>query len=232
VPITALTDASGVVTLTMDDGKVNAFDLAFFDALDGALDDAADAPAVMLAGREGFFSAGLNTRTMAALDNAGLEELLVRFGRTMLRVWLEPRPVVAAATGHALAGGTILAMACDHAVAAAGEFRWGLTETTIGFPLPAWVIALARGNVRADRLDDLLLPGAVVSPEGAVEAGFADAVAPPEEVVTSALARARELAELPRATYAETKRRLRGRVAEQALASAADDVRGLLAARE
>jgi enoyl-CoA hydratase len=231
VAITTSTDEDGVVTLTLDDGKVNAMDLAFFGGLDDALDGCADAPAVVITGRDGMFSAGLNTKVLAALDDDGLTELLVQFGRTMLRVWTEPRPVVAAATGHAIAGGTVLAMACDHVVAAEGDYRWGLTETTIGFALPGWIIALARGNVRTDRLDDLLLPGELLLPDAAVEVGFADVVAPAYEVVATAQERARQLAKLPRAAYAETKRRLRGPAATAALQEAEGDIRGLLAAR-
>ena len=221
----------GVATLTMDDGKVNAFDAAFFARLDEALDACSDDAAVVIAGRPGMFSAGLNTKTMAALDAGGLNEMLVQFGRTLLRVWLEPRPVVAAVTGHAIAGGTILAMACDHAVAADGEYGWGLTETTIGFPLPRWIIALARGNVRADRVDDLLLPGRMVGPADAVEVGFADEVQPAEQVLETAVAHAQALAALPRATYAETKRRLRGDVVETALAQLEEDTRSALQVR-
>jgi enoyl-CoA hydratase len=219
-----------VVTLTMDDGKVNAFDLDFFAELNAALDDLGDA-AVVLAGREGMFSAGLNVKKMAALDTDGLVELLVEFGRTMLRVWLEPRPVVVAATGHAIAGGTLLALAADHAVAADGTFGWGLTETTIDFALPMWAITLARGNMRNDQLDDLLLPGRTVPPVEAVAAGFADVVVQPGEVISTAQARAAELAQLPRGTYAETKRRLRAAAAHAVLRDIEDDTRALLAER-
>ena len=226
----ARTDRDGIAVLTMDDGKVNAFDRAFFDDLDAAFDGCADAPAVVLTGRPGMFSAGLNMKVMAALDDDGMVDLLTQFGRTMMRIWLEPRPVVAAVTGHAIAGGTILAMACDHAIAADGDFRWGLTETTIGFPLPSWIIALARGNVASHRLDDLLLPGQMVGPAQAVEVGFADAVTD-GDVLAQATARAAELAALPRKTYAETKRRLRGDAAETALAGVEDDIRGLLGER-
>ncbi len=224
-------EAGPITTLTLDDGKVNAMDHAFFSNLEGALDDLAPGHAVVITGREGMLSAGLNTKELAALDEDGLVDLLVAFGATMLRVWLEPRPVVVAATGHAVAGGTILALCADHAVAAAGDYRWGLTETTIGFPLPEWVIAIARGSVRTDRLDDLLLPGALVTPDEAVEAGFADVVAPPAQVVEVAQARAQALAGLPGAAYAETKRRLRGRAAEAARERMPAEVRALVAAR-
>jgi enoyl-CoA hydratase len=230
VPITATPDGDDVVVVTLDDGKVNAFDVPFFTELDAAMDEHADR-ALVIAGREGMLSAGLNVKTMAALDIDGLTDLLVRFGRTMHRIWLEPRPVVVAATGHAIAGGTILAMCADHAVAAEGSYGWGLTETTIGFPLPDWIVAIARGNVRADKLDDLLLAGTTVTPAAAVAVGFADVAVAPEAVVDTALGRARELAQLPRAAYAETKRRLREPASTASLADVEADIRGLLEKR-
>lgn len=225
------TGSDGVTTLVMDDGKVNAFDIPFFDELDAAFDACADDGAIVLAGKAGMFSAGLNMKAMATLDVDGMTDLLVRFGQTMMRVWLEPRPVVAAVTGHAVAGGTILAMTCDHAIAAQGDYRWGLTETTIGFPLPDWIIAIARGNVPAQHLDDLLLPGRMVGPDEAVTVGFADTTAPAETVISAAQEHARLLAALPRATYAETKRRLRRTAAEAGLRDVEQDIRGLLTQR-
>jgi enoyl-CoA hydratase len=225
-----LTVEDGVALLTLDNGRVNAFDLGLFEELNHTLDDCADYGAVVIAGRPGMFSAGLNTKVMAGLDAAGMAELITAFGETMLRVWEEPRPTVAAATGHAVAGGTILAMCCDHAVAAEGDFRWGLTETSIGMVLPSWVLTIARGNVPADRLDDLALPGRAIPPEEAVAAGYADELAPPEAVLQRALARARELAALPRAAYAGNKQRLRGAAAAAAREGLRADVVAGLAA--
>lgn len=222
----------GIATLTMDDGKVNAFDLTFFDELDARLDECADDDAIVITGRAGMFSAGLNMKVMASAGDEEIAHLLTRFGEVMFRIWLEPRPVVAAVTGHAIAGGTILSMVCDHAVGADGDFRWGLTETTINFPLPDWIIAIARGNVRGDRLDDLLLPGQMVSPSEAAAVGFVDVVVPADAVRDEALARARELAQLPRATYAETKRRLRKPAVDAVFADMTEDLRRLLAARQ
>lgn len=229
--ISSSRDDARIVTLTIDDGKVNAFGVETFVALSEAFDAAADAAAVVVAGREGMLSAGLDMKVMGSDDIAAMTDLLVAFGETMLRIWLEPRPVVVAATGHAVAGGTILCLAADHAVAADGDFKWGLVETTIGFALPHWVITLARGSVGADRLDDLLLPGAVVGPATAVAAGYADELAAPDAVIERATARAVELAALPRAAYAETKRRLRAEAAAAVSGSLREDVSDLLAHR-
>jgi enoyl-CoA hydratase len=218
----------GVLTVTMDDGNKNALVPEVFEGLIDALDEEADARAIVLAGREGILTAGLNVKWMAANGGEGVERLLVLFGRCLVRWWTDPRPTVCAATGHAIAAGTMFGMACDHAVAAEGGY-WGLTETQIDFEMPEFGIALARHNVRADRLEDLLLPGRRVDAAAAVEAGFADEVVPPEQVLATARARAAELAALPPRAYAGTKRRLRGADAEAVLAGLDADIAALTA---
>lgn len=218
----------GVVTLTMDDGKKNALDTEGFRALTKAFDDLGDARAVVLAGREGIFTAGLNVKFIASADRAQMHALLVAFGRTLMRMWTEPRPVVAAATGHAVAAGTMLAMACDHAVAAEGDCFWGLTETRINFEMPRFGITLARHNVRGDRIEDLILPGAQIPAAEAVAVGFADEVAPADDVVARAQHKAAELAELPAEAYAGTKQRLRGDAADAVLTDLDADIDALL----
>ena len=211
----------GVAVLTLDDGKVNALTVDVFAALDTALDACADDAAVVLCGRDGVFSAGLD-RTLLTGARADLQALAVALTRTTMRLWIEPRPVVAAATGHAIAAGAILALACDHVVAAIGEFRWGLNETAIGLVLPQWVVDLARSNVRADRLDGLVLSGRLIDVREALDVGFVDELAPAEEVRARAVGRAAALATLPRDVYAANKRRLRGAAARAALAALDD----------
>lgn len=226
---TELDGATWVVTL--DDGARNALRAETFDALVAAYDDAPEgADAIVLVGREGAFSAGLDVKWMADADEEALTGLLLRFGRTIMRMWSEPRPTVAAVTGHAVAAGTMLAMTCDHAVAAAGEWKFGLTETRIDFQIPDFALELARGNVAAHRLDDLLLPGAVLGPDEAAAVGYVDEVVPPDEVRARAMAHAAELAQLPARAYAGTKQRLRGAAVERVLAGLEQDVEALVAA--
>lgn len=225
------TDLSdGILTVTMDDGAKNAFDPDAFDALLEVFDGAGeDVRAFVITGRQGVLTAGLDVKFMARAGRDGVADLLVRFGRTWMRIWTEPRPTVLAATGHCLAAGTMLAMACDHAVAAEGEYAWGLTETQIDFELPEFGLALARANVRADRFEDLLLPGRRVGPQDAVECGYADELAPEDEVLARAQAVAQDLASLPARAYAGTKRRLRQAAADRVLADLDADIEALTA---
>ena len=99
--------SDNVAQITLDDGKVNAMALAFFAGLNAALDRAEhERPgALVIAGRAGVFSAGLDLKVLPTLAPDALERTMVAFGRTMLRVFTFPIPTVAAVTGHAIAGG-------------------------------------------------------------------------------------------------------------------------------
>jgi enoyl-CoA hydratase len=216
------------LVITLDDGDKNALVPETFQAIVAALDEATGTSAVVLTGRPGILTAGLNVKWMAANGRHGVHRLLVEFGGCVMRLWTDPRPTVCAATGHAIAAGTMFGMACDHAIAAEDGY-WGLTETRIDFEIPDFGIALARANMRGDRVEDLLLPGLRVDAAQAVEVGFADELAPADEVFDRALARAAELAELPARAYGGTKQRLRRPVADPIIEAMEDDI-GLLTA--
>src|SRR2546428_12754049 len=104
-----------VARITLDDGKVNAMSLPFFEALGAALDRAErEKPgAVVITGRPGYFSAGLDLKLMPTLAPDALQRMLIAFGRIMLRVFTFPIPTVAAVSGHAIPGGAPLAFAGD-----------------------------------------------------------------------------------------------------------------------
>ena len=64
-----------VARITLDDGKVNAMSLPFFEALGAALDRAErEKPgAVVITGRAGYFSAGLDLKLMPTLAPDALQ---------------------------------------------------------------------------------------------------------------------------------------------------------------
>src|SRR5437899_10806550 len=98
--------SDNVAQITLDDGKVNAMALAFFEGLNAALDRAErERPgAVVIAGRAGVFSAGLNLKLLPTLPPAQLARTMVAFGPPLLRVLTFPLPTVAAVTRPAVAG--------------------------------------------------------------------------------------------------------------------------------
>lgn len=203
-----------IAHITLDDGKVNAMSLAFFQALGAALDHAErERPsAVIIGGRPGVFSAGLNLKLLPTLAPADLETTMLAFGRTMLRVFTFPLPTVAAVSGHAIAGGAMLAFACDLRYAAEGPFRIHLNEVAIGLPLPSWAIALAQSAVPPRWHTEAILHARLYSPDEALERGIIDGVArPATSLLEIACAAAVPLAALDQAAYAVAKQRHRAR---------------------
>ena len=201
-----------VAVIRMDDGKVNAMALPFFEGLGAALDRAErEQPgAVVITGRPGYFSAGLNLKLLPTLPPEELGRTMVAFGRVMLRVFTFPIPTVAAVTGHAIAGGAMLMFACDLRHVAEGAFRIHLNEVAIGLTLPTWAITLAQSAIPRRWHTEALLHARPYSPEEALQRGMIDAVARPAgSLLDGALAAAAPLAALDQTAYAASKLRHR-----------------------
>lgn len=212
----------GVAEITCDDGKVNAMALPFFEGLGAAFDRAErdGARAAVIAGRPGYFSAGLNLKLLPTLPADELRRSTIAFGRIMLRAYTLPLPTVAAITGHAVAGGALLALLCDVRIAADGPFRIHMNETAIGIALPTWILTVVQPAIAPQWQTEALLHARAYSPAEARERGLVNDVVPPERVVDAARAAAAALAALDTQAYAESKRRLRAmavRCAEERL---------------
>lgn len=163
-----------VAIITMDDGKVNALGIDLVDALSGALDAAeADARSVVLAGRPGVFSAGLDLNTLQLADSEGLQ-LIHNATELCLRLAEFPRPIVAACTGHAVALGAGLLLCCDVRICAAGDFKIGLNEVSIGIAMPELLLGLARERLARRHLMMAVATAQIYTPTQAVEVGFLD----------------------------------------------------------
>jgi len=218
-----------IADIVLDDGKVNAMALPFFDALNAALDRAeAERPgAVVISGRTGMFSAGLNLKLLPTLPPDELAKTMLAFGRVMLRVFTFPIPTVAAVSGHAIAGGAMLAFACDLRVAADGPFRLHLNEVAIGLVLPTWAITLAQSAIPTRWHTEAILHARAYAPREALERGIVDAVAAPERLLDDAHALAAPLASLDQQAYAGSKQRHRAMAVEWARARLEPEIAGL-----
>jgi enoyl-CoA hydratase len=205
-----------VAILALDDGKANALLVPEFEGLEGALDavERSSALAVVLTGRPGYFSAGLDLKALPMLSLDEKQRLVEAMGRAVLKLFLFPKPVVAAVSGHALGGGAMLALAADLRVFADGPYKFGLNEVQLGLFVPSYAVELARACVSPSRLTELVTHGRVLSPLEALSMHIAESVHAPEAVLAAALLRARGLAALSGPGYALTKRLVRGPGAE------------------
>ncbi len=201
--------SGGIATITMDDGKANAFSIPMLQAIHAAFDTAeGDQAAVVLTGRPNYFSAGFDLKVFTSGNDQVLEMLTL--GATLAeRVLTFPRPVVVAATGHAYPAGAFLLLSADMRIGADGPFRIGLNEVRIGLTVPWFAIEIARHRLHPAYFDRTVVNATMYSPHEAIAPGFLDQVVTPSELKEASVAAAQSLLELDMAAHAATKLRAR-----------------------
>lgn len=194
-----------VAVVRLDHGKVNALDLELLHAIGATMAGLADAGAVVLTGAGSVFSAGVDLRRIATGGPAYTQEFLPALSAAFLAVFDHPGPVVAAVNGHAIAGGCVIAAACDLRLMSGGTI--GLTELQVGIPFPTVPLEIMR-YAAGPAVTALALTGQPVTAAEAVRIGLVHAVVDPADLLDEAVARAAALARIPSAAYALTKRQL------------------------
>lgn len=203
-----------IVEIRLARPPVNALDPALCIALVRTLEAAIDegARGVVLSGGEKVFSAGLDVPYLLSLgdDREALRAAWESFFSAARALAASPVPVAAAITGHAPAGGCVLALCCDHRVMAhstdpAKPFRIGLNETQVGLVPPDGIQHLMQRVVGPHRAEMLLVAGEMVDAGRAAAMGLVDAVAGETEVTARALDWVRSLLMLPRQPVLQTR---------------------------
>jgi enoyl-CoA hydratase len=158
-----------------------------------------------------------------------MRSLVLAGAELLLEIYLFPRPVVAACTGHAMAAGALLLLSADLRVGSAGAFKIGLNEVAIGMTLPIFALELARDRIAKPHLTAAVTQAQVYDPEAARQAGYLDLVVNAAEVVDTAVDHARRLAMLPDPAFRNTKARERGATVKHIRAGLAEDIATLAA---
>lgn len=165
---------------------------------------------ILITGDEGAFSAGLDS---AIDDVLKIREALAIIDEIIIRLFLHPAPTIAAINGHAIAGGCLLAQACDQRIANnSSGVRIGMPGVALGIMYPPRALRLLQYRVPSYHLETVLLGAERYCPKDALRLGLVDTLS--GHVLVEARERLRELASMPRDAYVAAKLSLRrGRVA-------------------
>jgi enoyl-CoA hydratase len=214
----------GVATVVADRPPANAMDVTLLRDLVAAIEEiAADLPsAVVLAGRPGFFSAGADLKAVPGYGPGEQRAMVEGINRMALDVYALACPVVGAITGHAIAGGLVLAVCTDLRVASS-EGKYGLTEVRVGVPYPQGAIGVVQAELAPQTVRQLAFGNELHDAQACLDLGVFDEVVEPAAVLPRAQEIARELASLPADVYARTKNDLRGATIDRLRDAAADD---------
>lgn len=204
---TELADSVAVVRLCRD--VTNPIDLELLEALRRALRDAVADPAVrslVLSGSNTkFLSIGWDLPALVELDRDGFRAFFHAYNQACLELFTLPLPTVAALRGHAVAGGCLLALACDWRIIAEGRKLMGLNEVKLGVPIP-WPGDRILRHVAGDRVARILTEeGEMVPAQKLLAFGLVDQIVDLDAVEPTALELAARLGAAPQGGLAVIK---------------------------
>jgi len=206
-----------VAVVEMTSGRANALDIALCRRIAEAFAElgAGPARAVVLTGSGPMFSAGVDLIKITEGGPAYVDEFLPALHAAFVAVFGSVLPVVAAVNGHAIAGGCILASACDHRIMNADAGRIGVTELLVGVPFPVAAMEVLRFAVGTHRLSRLIMSGQTFPAVEAVRLGLVDEAVSAAEVLPRAVKVAGQFAMLHQPAVQQSRRQIRGQVLDQ-----------------
>jgi enoyl-CoA hydratase len=210
-------ETDDVAVLRLEHGRVNALDTELLKALTAAV--TGSDRALVLTGSGSAFSAGVDLRRILDGGPAYTAGFLFELTRMFRAVFDHPRPTVAAVNGHAIAGGCVLALACDARLMSGG--RIGLSELAVGVPFPVTALEIVR-HALGPGADRAVLRAETVGPDRALVLGLVDELTAPDELLPQAVALAGDLAARSPEAYRMAKQRLH-RPAVETIASASSE---------
>jgi enoyl-CoA hydratase len=207
--------SNGIATITLDDGKANAFSFDMMVAINHAMDEAeAGADVIIITGRDGVMCAGFDLKVMQN-DADKVPEMVGNGGKLLVRIFSSKKPVIIGSPGHGIAAGGLLMLAADYRIGVDSESRYGLNESAIGMVLPPFGYDLAVFKINNKYLDRCFAGAELIDPQTAVEASFLDEVVATDKLLDRALEKAAEMQKLDARAFAGNKKLLRGVLTEK-----------------
>ncbi len=202
---------SEIALIRMEHGKVNAMDLEFCRALTNELlhqEANSECVAAVLTGNDRVFSAGVDLVRLVNESQSYLDEFLPALSDCFKTIFRFSKPIVAAINGHAIAGGCILATACDRRLIQP-RVRIGLPELRVGVPLPSVAIEIMRFAVAREAFQAMVTMGSNYRDDEAVAVGLADRIVAKEDLLDQAIKATSELTAIPACVFSLSKRQIR-----------------------
>jgi enoyl-CoA hydratase len=212
------THRDDVLLVELDHGKVNALDIELLRAVIDTFTASDGGEPIVLTGAGRAFSAGVDLRRILEGGPDYTTSFLAALSDCFLAIYDYAGPVIAAVNGAAIAGGCVIAAACDRRLISSGPI--GLAELAVGVPFPTSALEIMR-TVLGPHASRVVLDARLLDAEAALAFGLVDEIAEPDQLISRALEQASTWGALPNGVFAHTKRQLHGPTRERITALSA-----------
>jgi 3,2-trans-enoyl-CoA isomerase len=212
-----LTVNEGVARVALNRGKVNAINEKVVDELTDCIRELSNDPgvkAIILTGEGKFFTFGFDIPEFLSYTKESFIRYLTKFTGLYTEIFLYPKPVIAALNGHTIAGGCMMAIACDYRIMVPGNAKISLNEINFSSSVFAGSVEMMKLWMGQKRAEAALLSGTMYSAEEALQLGLIDQISSNDNLEEEAMKKAREYAAQDSAAFRSIKKLLRQTVAE------------------
>jgi len=207
-----LTISDRLATIQLDRGRSNPINHDMVKELISAvkdLDADREIGGLILTGKEGFFSSGIDLIEAYSYDEAQSRAFWTDFINMQTALASFKKPMVAAISGHSPAGGCVMAICCDYRLMAEGKFIIGLNEVPVGIIVPDSVFNVYSFWLGQRKAYQYLMEGRLLNVSEALEAGLVDEITTAEDLMAAAEKRVRAYMQFSPKVWSQTKLNMR-----------------------
>lgn len=210
-----------VAVMRLNNGTTNPLNLKFLQIISRELQklkqDNSVVGLVLTGNNDKFFSIGFDIPKLYDASRDEFRTFYRTYNSLCMELYTLPKPIIAAITGHAIAGGCILTLCCDYRFIAEGRKLMGLNEVKLGVSVPYPGVVILHQVVGTRNAREILEVGDFYEADESLGMGLVDHVFPLEQVLPEAIEKAKKVGELPNEAYQEIKRNNIEKVEEQIL---------------
>ena len=203
---------SNIGIISIDRPPVNAINPELVSHLTETFDSFKsndDINGVVLQGRDGIFSAGLDITHLFPKDREYIENFWKDFSSLLLSMFSYEKPLYSSIGGHCPAGGTVMVIMTDYRIMAEGRYVIGLNEVDVGLTVPYGLSSVFQYVTGTRNAEDLLLKARLISPDEALRKGLVDELCESATLLDTTLERIAVASNLYSPQQVKTKQILR-----------------------
>ena len=204
--LTSIETKDEISIITLDDGKANAFSFEMITSLNESLEQVPkDKGVLIIKGRDGLFSGGFDLKTLASGDMDAIAKMVSAGYQKLHDLYTFPRPIIALATGHAVAMGVFVLCCADYRIGIKGDFICQANEVRNNMDIPTSMMQIAASRISKKHVYSVLLHADPYPFPKAVDAGIIDELVDESNFEARVMEKAIDLATLGHPHYEKTK---------------------------